>query len=116
MALPRSNDKDSQIESNYLDVVAGHIRHEVSGRSVPDRPETVPLFRSYAVLLLARGQDVTGRDVHNAWVAWMLEVDPEHAALVPYEELSDEVAQRDDEYVAAIHRAAARLSRTSPAQ
>lgn len=97
---------------NYLDGIARLIRQEVPSRAVPSSLSTNSLFRIYAVLLEARGQDVTAQDVHNAWVAWMLEHDPSHPAVVPYEELPAHIAAQDEIYVAAIRRVAVRLSGT----
>lgn len=95
-------------EENYLHRLARLIRDEVPSRSVPSDFNTEPLFLTYAVLLKASGTDVTPQDVHNAWVAWMLAFDPQHEALVPYEELPADVAAQDDKYVEAIRRVAAR--------
>lgn len=39
--------------------------------ALPDE-DTSSLFRIYAVSLLAKGEEVTREDVHNAWIAWML--------------------------------------------
>lgn len=86
----------------YIDEIARKIRSAVPASSLPD--DTEALFRIYAVLLLARGSDVSSQDVHNAWVAWMVTKDPGHEALVPYATLSDEVQRQDDPYVTAIRR------------
>ncbi|WP_446430668.1 DUF7701 domain-containing protein [Polymorphospora lycopeni] len=93
---------------NYLRRLAQLIRDEIPTRSVPSNFDTEPLFLTYAVLLRARGTAVTAQDVHNAWVAWMLTCDPNHEALVPYEDLPPDVARQDDKYVEAIRRVAAR--------
>lgn len=103
----------SEYSENYLDGIAWLIRQEIPSRAIPPAPKTSLLFRMYAVLLAAVGEDVSARDVHNAWVAWMLECDPSHPAMVPYEELPADVAVEDDVYVAAIRRVAARLSETA---
>jgi hypothetical protein len=101
------------VSSTYLDSLAAMIRDEVPSDALPKQVDTLPLFRTYAVLLEALGVNVTPRDVHNAWVAWMTEVDGRHYALVPYEELPPEVAEQDRPYVGAIQRVAARLAATS---
>jgi hypothetical protein len=92
---------------NYLDRLAGAIRAEVPASKLPP-DDTRPLFRMYALLLLAVGTEVTTRDVHNAWVAWMSERDADHPSLVPYEELASDVAGEDGPYVEAIRRVARR--------
>src|ERR1700752_4307838 len=69
----------------YLDELAQRIRDEVAES---DQGETaLDLFRLYAVLALAKGEAVQASDVHNAWVAWMQEREPDHEALKPFEEL-----------------------------
>ncbi|WP_455565806.1 DUF7701 domain-containing protein [Micromonospora wenchangensis] len=93
-------------EANYLQQLARLIRKELPSQSVPTDFDTEPLFLAYAVLLKARGTEVTPQDVHNAWVAWMLTFNPEHEALVPYEDLPADVARQDDKYVEAIRRVA----------
>jgi hypothetical protein len=76
--------------------------------AVPDEPDLAPLFRIYAVLLLARGTQVTAADVHNAWAAWMLGHNAHHEQLKPFDQLDVDVAARDDRYVEAIRRVATR--------
>lgn len=66
-----------------------------------------PLFRLYAVLLLAKGEHVTDEDVHNALAAWMQTTDPGHHSLRPFRELDSRTQAADAPYTAAI-RAAAR--------
>ena len=77
---------------------------------MPDDKNTIPLFRMYAVLLIALGAAVTADDVHNAWVCWMLAEDPGHPALVPYSQLPRSVAAQDDDYVAAIRAVASKVA------
>ena len=81
--------------------------------AVPDESDVAPLFRIYAVLMLAQGVHVTSADVHNAWVAWMAGRDPQHRQLKPYPELDPEVAGRDQRYVEAI-RQVARVTGANP--
>lgn len=98
------------MSDTYLDALAHMIRAEVPSRALPHDVATLPLFRVYAVLLEAVGVSVTARDVHNAWVAWMLDHNEYHDALVPFDELPAEVAEQDEPYVVAIRRVAARLA------
>lgn len=93
---------------NYLDKLAARIRSKVPSSSLPE-DDTIDLFRIYAVLLLAKGTAVTATDVHNAWVAWMLERQPGHESAVPFEELGETVAAEDEPYVQAIHEVALEL-------
>lgn len=93
------------MDLNYIERLAERIRKEVDHAKLPDENARL-LFRIYAVLLLAKGNAVTAEDVHNAWVCWMSSIDPSHDALVPFTELSHEVAAADAPYVEAIHRVA----------
>lgn len=91
---------------SYLDSIAQDIRRQIPTSDIPDEENTRYLFRLYAVLLLAKGSLVQPEDVHNAWVAWMLNIDPTHESLIPYSELSAETAADDEPYVAAIRSVA----------
>ncbi|WP_133053647.1 DUF7701 domain-containing protein [Mycolicibacillus trivialis] len=93
---------------NYLDLLAQQIRTEVPSTKLPDDNAT-DLFRIYAVLALAKGDQVDPTDIHNAWVAWMLRIDPTHESLVPFNELDDTTARCDTPYVDAIRKVAAEV-------
>lgn len=93
---------------NYIDALAAEIRDRVPARLVPDG-DTETLFRLYAVLLRSKGEAVSLEDVHDAWSAWMSATDPNHAALRPYPELSQETQAADQPYLDAI-RAVARAA------
>ena len=86
---------------NYLDSIARQIRELVPKSELPEE-DTHTLFRIYAVLALAKGKSVAATDVHNAWVAWMLGIDPKHDALLPFAELDEATAADDLVYVEAI--------------
>jgi hypothetical protein len=89
----------------YLDAVAAEIRNAVPSDSLPDE-DTSSLFRSYAVLLLAKGDGVTREDVHNAWVAWMESKGEEHESMIPFTELPPETQAEDSPFVVAIRSVA----------
>ena len=91
----------------YLNDIARAIRGEVPEDALPEGT-TLALFRLYAVLLLAKGAEVTAEDVHNAWVAWMASQDAEHDSLVPFSELDAETQAEDSPFVAAIRVVALR--------
>lgn len=93
---------------NYLDKIAAEIQRIAHPDAVPP-DDDLPLYRQYAVLLLAKGQDVTAEDVHNAWAAWASEHDPESRNLLPFKELSIRSQRKDEPYVEAIHKVAERL-------
>ncbi len=89
----------------YLDEVAADIRNAVPANALPDE-DTTSLFLSYAVLLLAKGESVSGEDVHNAWVAWTLSKGEDHETLVPFSELSSDTQSEDSSFVIAIRTVA----------
>lgn len=89
----------------YLDVLADEIRRAVPSDALPDE-DTSSLFRTYAVLLLAKGQEVTREDVHNAWVAWMLERGETHESMVPFADLSAETKAEDSPFMVAVRTVA----------
>jgi hypothetical protein len=92
--------------TTYLTKDAQLIRSMVSGTTPPDDSET--LFLIYAVLMRAKGVDVTAADVHDAWVAWMQVKNPDHPVLAPFDELQSATQRQDEPYVRAIHFVAAR--------
>lgn len=90
---------------NYLTADAARIRAELpENSSVPDGAED--LFLIYAVLMRAKGVDVQAEDVHDAWSAWMLGIDPAHESIVPFAELDDATRAEDGPFLLAIRRAA----------
>jgi hypothetical protein len=97
----------------YLDRAAAEIRRHVAEELLPDGDLQL-LFRLYAVLLLAKGAEVTTADVHNAWAAWMQQSDVDHQSLQPFKDLDPEMQAADEPFAEAI-RAASRtwMSRSS---
>jgi hypothetical protein len=93
----------------YLDEVAEAIRRVVPPDALPEG-DTSALFRGYAVLLFAKGEDVTRADVHNAWVAWMAGRDSGHESLVPSSDLDPATQAEDSPYVIAIRTVARSLT------
>ena len=93
--------------SSYLEELAAEIQAEVDPRLVP-RGDTTWLWRIYAVLVRAKGLDVNASDVHDAWTAWALTAKPAHDALVPFTALDAAAQTKDQPYVAALRRVAAR--------
>ncbi|WP_456283476.1 DUF7701 domain-containing protein [Microbacterium sp. JZ101] len=67
------------------------------------------LFLMYAVLMRAKGGDTTASDVHDAWSAWMIGVDPGHESIRPFEDLDAETRGEDSPFLVAIKKAAAGL-------
>ncbi len=89
----------------YLDALAEEIRRAVPSDVLPEE-DTSSLFRIYAVLLLAKGEEVTREDVHNAWVAWMLDRGETHESMVPFAELSAETQAEDSPFMVAVRTVA----------
>lgn len=94
----------------YLDPLADLIRACLSPDAEPPE-ESAALFRMYAVLLKAKGTEVTDEDVHDAWSAWMQTVNSAHEALIPYADLDPATRAFDSPYAEAIRRAARQMSR-----
>ncbi|MFD5566282.1 DUF7701 domain-containing protein [Kitasatospora griseola] len=94
----------------YLDQLAELIRSCLPPSARPPA-DSDDLFRSYAVLLRAKGTQVTDEDVHDAWSAWMQSVNPTHRALVPFHDLPAETQAFDTPYAEAIREAARRTGR-----
>lgn len=97
---------------NFLETLASDIRGELPSELLPVQ-ETDQLFLMYAVLLLAKGTDVTREDVHNAWAAWMSSRDERHPSVVPFSDLDEATKAEDSPFVEAIRRVAKRRSERS---
>lgn len=92
---------------NYLEALAAEIRAEVPHEALPP-DDTTSLFVAYAVLLLAKGGATTPEDVHNAWVAWMLDREEVHESMVPFSNLPADTQEEDSPFTEAIHQVARR--------
>ncbi len=64
-------------------------RRRIPPPLVPDG-DTTALFRFYAVLAMAKGDQVVVEDVHDASAARMSDQDPNHKSLKPLQELPAE--------------------------
>jgi hypothetical protein len=96
---------------SYLDDLAATIRGYAPASGLPPA-ELNSLYRLYAVLALAKGEDVTAEDVHNAWAAWTLDSDAyhHHHAVRPFSELDYATQAEDSPYAEAIRCAVRELS------
>jgi hypothetical protein len=92
----------------YLDKLAQLIRAEVPDALVP--PDAERLFLLYAVLLRAKGSEVTASDVHDAWTAWMQGTRPDHDNARPFEDHDDEIREQDEPFVRAVQAVARRMA------
>lgn len=90
---------------NYIEQDAELIRESLpAGTSVPDDSES--LFLMYAVLMRAKGVETQATDVHDAWSAWMVEIDRGHESIRPFEELDTKTKAEDSPFLLAIRRVA----------
>ncbi len=89
----------------YLDELAARIRAHVPPGRLPG-DGAADLLRIYAVLLRAKGADVTLSDIHDAWSAWMSTRDNEHASLIAFENLPEHIQEEDRVFAVAVRRAA----------
>ena len=94
---------------SYIDELAAQIRQQVPPEVLPV-DDTRQLFRMYALLALAKGTAVTPADVHNAWAVWMLERNPDHSAIRPFDELTAAAQASDEPFAEAIRSVAERLA------
>ena len=88
-----------------MDELADAIRRLIPPELLPDG-DTEPLFRMYALLALAKGNQVVLEDVHDAWVAWMIGINPAHPSIKPLHELDEQVQRSDQPYLDAIRSVA----------
>ncbi len=92
--------------NNYIDEVKVKLLNHVKiGKG---------LQNMYALLVLVKGEDVTLKDVHDAWAVninqtWDFEQYGNHRSLVAFDELSKEVQDKDQSYVDAIKAVAKEL-------
>lgn len=89
---------------NYVEEVALRIRNALGAEFRPNANAT-ELYLLYALLALAKGEETTLRDVHDAWSVWMIRQDPDHPAIRPFEELDQKTKEEDKPYLQAIQRA-----------
>jgi hypothetical protein len=94
---------------NYVEALASRIEREIPEAALPAGENTRQLFLAYALLALAKGADVTPKDVHDAWSTWMTGLGEDHESIVPYAELPRDTQHLDDPFVKAIQRVAADL-------
>ena len=91
----------------YLDPLADRIR-ELAATETSPPADAALLFRAYALLARTKGENVTLRDVHDAWVLWMQERGETHESMIPFEDLPPEVQAEDAPFMRAIQEATRR--------
>jgi len=87
------------MQRNYVTKARAHLAAEVPNLD----PE---LAKLYTLLVLVKGVQVTLKDVHDAWAVWKNDINYNHASLVPFEDLSEDVQKLDAPYAQAIRYAA----------
>lgn len=93
----------------YIDRIAEQIRSALPPKARP-LEHADELYRLYALLALARGQDTTLENVHDAWSTWMSVHDPSHESLRPFRQLDASTRNEDRPYLDAIRRVSRDLS------
>jgi RyR domain len=89
------------------DVIAALAEHR---RARGQRPLAHELLELYALLALTTGTDTTAWHVHDAWSIWEgRHGRADHWSIVPWLELSAEVAAKDEQYAAMIRDVAHQL-------
>jgi hypothetical protein len=90
---------------NYIDELAQAILATVDPGILP-KTDVDRLFRIYAVLALAKGAEVTAKDVHDAWAAWECDRKRDNPSIRPFDDLTADVQRLDDPFVRAIQQVA----------
>ncbi len=62
----------------------------------------VGLLEVYTLLVFTVGVDCTNEHIHNAWSIWQSKTEPNHKALIPFNELTEEVQDLDSKYRDAV--------------
>jgi hypothetical protein len=93
--------------ASYLARDAAEIR-EVAGRTEDLDDDGDGVFLTYALLLRAKGSDVSAADVHDAWATWILLSGRRHAQVVPFDDLDAASQARDEPFARAIREVAHR--------
>lgn len=94
--------------STYIEQIADDVASRVSGERLPHGDRRL-LFLLYALLAHVKGTATTARDVHDAWMVWMIASGEQHVSMVPFEQLPPDVQGEDTSFVNAIREVAARL-------
>lgn len=91
---------------NYLMVIAKgiYLLANPGEYTIPENEQ--PMYLAYALLCLAKGEETTSKDVHDAWSLWATLTHGQHKSLIPFAELTPEVQAYDDLYRDAIHTVA----------
>lgn len=93
----------------YIDNIVEQVQNELHIKNLD-------LAKLYALLVLTKEENITLKDVHDAWSVSMnyrkqTEYCPghEHRSLVPFDELSKETQQKDKKYKQGLIKIAKQL-------
>ena len=91
---------------NYIDRVAALVHRALPTDLVPDEADVDDLCRIYALLVLAKGEQMNVEDVHDAWATWMSMKEPDHESLKPFRELDPDTRREDAPFLLALQAVA----------
>ncbi|MBQ8218363.1 MAG: hypothetical protein IJZ79_03565 [Bacilli bacterium] len=90
----------------YIDIIANKIATET-------KVKNQSLLQLYTLLVLTKGENITLKDVHDAWATSMnfRSASPtcyghEHKSIVPFEQLSKETQDKDLKFVNKLQKIA----------
>ena len=98
------------MRTTYIDTIV----NEVSART---HIRNANLVHLYALLVLIKGEEITLKDVHDAW-AMDMNFRPiagrcyghDHTSIVPFDDLSEETRNKDGKYVDTLRSIAREMS------
>lgn len=93
-------------KTTYIDIVANKIATETN---IKNRS----LLQLYTLLILTKGENITLKDVHDAWATSMnfRPITPncyghEHKSIIPFDQLSKETQDKDVKFVKKLKKIA----------
>lgn len=84
---------------NYIDKIKKLLMED--NQNIDDTYANV-----YALLVLVTGENTTLENVHDAWSVLKNPIRPDHKSLIPFDELTKEVQDLDQEFVDSIRKVA----------
>lgn len=84
---------------NYIDAIVKKLDEKIPGCETE-------LLLFYALLVFAKGENCTSKDIHDAWSCWCTTVKKEHRSLIPFDELTDNIKLFDVPYANAVREVA----------
>ena len=78
---------------NYIEEIKNKLQEHFNFNE-----EYIGLLDVYTLLYFTHGINCRSIHVHDAWSVWQNNIDPTHRSLVPFEDLTREVQELDDQY------------------